>query len=248
MHIDHGQILPVVLIFLLAGLVKGTLGMGLPTIAMGLLGLLMHPVDAAGLIVIPSLITNAWQFLSARHRRSLMRRTWPMLLTNCVATWAGAGLIIGAGAGHATLWLGASLVFYAALGLANVRLSVPGRHEVWLSPSVGAATGLVTGATGVFVVPAVPYLEVLGFERDELVAVLGLAFTVSTIALAAGLASRGVFEVAAASTSTLCTLPALAGMAIGRFLRGSINRAIFRRLFLLGLLLIGGNLMLISSG
>ena len=170
-----------------------------------------------------------------------------MLLTNCIATWVGAGLIIGAGAEHATIWLGASLVAYAALGLGNVRLSVPGRHEVWLSPGIGAATGIVTGATGVFVVPAVPYLETLGFERDELVAVLGLAFTVSTVALAAGLASRGVFEVAAASASTLCTLPALAGMGIGRLLRGSINRATFRRLFLFGLLLLGGNLMLISS-
>ena len=74
MQIDHGQILTVVLIFLLAGLVKGTLGMGLPTVAMGLLGLLMHPVDAAGLVAIPSLITNAWQFLSGRRRRSLVRR------------------------------------------------------------------------------------------------------------------------------------------------------------------------------
>ncbi len=36
------------------------------------------------------------------------------------------------------------------------------RPERWAGPAVGAATGLATGATGVFVIPAVPYLGSLG--------------------------------------------------------------------------------------
>ncbi|HBV1052187.1 TPA: hypothetical protein MDO21_004429 [Klebsiella pneumoniae] len=38
------------LIFIAAGLVKGVTGMGLPTVAMGLLGLLMPPQAAAALL------------------------------------------------------------------------------------------------------------------------------------------------------------------------------------------------------
>ena len=45
-------------IFIAAGIVKGMLGMGLPTIAIGFLGLVIAPVEAAAMLVLPSLITN----------------------------------------------------------------------------------------------------------------------------------------------------------------------------------------------
>jgi hypothetical protein len=242
MSITHAQILAVVLIFILAGLVKGVTGMGLPTVAMGLLGLLMAPAEAAAALVIPSLVTNVWQYLSGPHRVLVLRRIWPMLLTISLATWAGAGLIAGDNAARATMWLGAALILYAASGLVKLRIAVPRAYERWLSPTIGAATGLVTGATGVFVIPAVPYLQALGFDKDDLVQVLGLSFTVSTIALAAGLSSLGAFHLNAAGASTLCTLPALAGMGLGQMVRKAVDPATFRLLFLTGLLLLGGDL------
>ncbi|MFC0386680.1 hypothetical protein [Muricoccus vinaceus] len=45
-------------IFLLAGMVKGLMGFGLPTVAMGLLGLAMPPVQAAALLLVPLLVMN----------------------------------------------------------------------------------------------------------------------------------------------------------------------------------------------
>ena len=47
--------------FVLAGFVKGVLGQGLPTVAVGLLSLIMSPGEAAALVVIPALLTNIWQ-------------------------------------------------------------------------------------------------------------------------------------------------------------------------------------------
>ncbi len=237
------RIIFVGLIFIVAGLAKGVTGMGLPTIAMGLLSLLMPPAEAAAFIVVPSLVTNLWQFLAGRHRLLLLRRIWPMLLLICLATWAAAGLITGKGAAGATAWLGAALVGYAAIGLGKVRLSIPAKHEYWLSPAIGAATGIVTGGTGVFVIPAVPYLQAPGFDKDDLVQVLGLSFTVSTIALAGGLASRGAFHLTAAGASVLCTLPALAGMGCGQMIRARVDPATFRLLFFIGLLVLGADLM-----
>ncbi|HEY0438739.1 MAG TPA: sulfite exporter TauE/SafE family protein, partial [Xanthobacteraceae bacterium] len=60
--IDWFQIAAVAAAFVLAGLVKGVIGMGLPTVAMGLLGLAMPPAQAAALLLIPSFVTNVWQF------------------------------------------------------------------------------------------------------------------------------------------------------------------------------------------
>lgn len=47
----------ITLTFLLAGFVKGIIGLGLPTVSMGLLALVMTPVQAAALLVVPSLVT-----------------------------------------------------------------------------------------------------------------------------------------------------------------------------------------------
>jgi uncharacterized protein len=92
-------------VFLLAGFVKGVIGLGLPTISMGLLVLFMPPAAAAALIV-PSLITNLWQMFGGANLAALVRRLWPMLAGVCLGTWAGAGLLAMAGVG---MWLGQAL-------------------------------------------------------------------------------------------------------------------------------------------
>lgn len=229
--------------FFLAGLVKGVVGLGLPTAAMGLLGLLMPPVGAAALLLVPSLVTNVWQLLAGPRFGILLHRLRGMMLGVVAGTLAGSGLIAGTAAHAATAALGGALVLYGIVGLSKPRLRVPPRSEGWAGPLVGAATGLVTGATGVFVIPAVPYLGSLGLERDDLVQALGLSFTVSTLALAAGLALHGALPLAATGTSLLAVVPALAGMALGERLRAQARPETFRICFFAGLLALGGELL-----
>ncbi|MFH6785526.1 MULTISPECIES: sulfite exporter TauE/SafE family protein [Methylobacterium] len=228
--------------FLLAGFVKGVIGLGLPTVAVGLLATVMAPAHAAALLIVPSFVTNIWQLLAGPGVGALTRRLWPMMAAIAAGTVASAGLIAGAtGRGPAGA-LGLALVAYAATGLAGLSLRVPARAEPWLSPLVGLATGLVTGATGVFVIPAVPYLQALNLGRDDLIQALGLSFTVSTVALAAGLAREGALPLAAGAASLVALAPALLGMAAGQWLRGRVSAQTFRRAFLVGLLLLGAHL------
>ena len=237
-------LLAVTLTFLAAGFVKGAIGMGLPTVAMGLLSAVMPPVAAAALLVVPSFVTNVWQLAAGPSFAALARRLWPMLLGIVIGTVAGAGLLTGASAGRATVALGVTLALYALVGLTPLRLAVRRSAEPWLSPLIGLATGLVTGATGVFVLPAVPYLQALDLEKDDLVQALGLSFTVSTVALALGLARGGAFEPTVAWGSLLALAPALAGMAAGQWLRRRIPPAAFRLCFFIGLLGLGLHLAL----
>jgi uncharacterized protein len=104
-------------------------------------------------------------------------------------------------------------------------------------------TGLVTGATGVFVIPAVPYLQALRLEKDDLVQALGLSFTVSTAALAVNLGGAGALA-PAAGASLLALAPALAGMLVGQWLRARVRPERFRFWFFLGLLALGCHLAL----
>lgn len=234
----------VVLTFVLAGTVKGVIGLGLPTVAMGLLGLAMSPAQAAALLVVPSTVTNLWQLAAGGHLRALLRRLWPMQLMIFIGTLLGSvwlGIDSGAWAAHA---LGAALLVYALYGLCHPGLHLAPRHERWLGPLCGLVTGIITAATGVFVIPAVPYLQALGLHREQMVQALGLSFTVSTLALAVGLAGQGALGGEALGASLVVLIPALLGMWLGQCLRQRISAVLFKRCFFIGLALLGAHLAL----
>jgi uncharacterized membrane protein YfcA len=228
-------------VFLLAGTVKGVVGMGLPTVAMGLLATAMPPPDAAAILLVPSFVTNVWQLLAGPSFLGLCKRLSTMMIGIVIGTVSGAGLIAGAHSAAALAALGVALVLYATLGLLSKKFEVRPTREPWLSPLVGIVTGLITGATGVFVIPAVPYLQALQLEKNDLIQALGLSFTVSTVALAGGLLQQGVFEASASllGVSLLALVPALLGMFAGQHLRERMSVETFRRVFFIGLLLLG---------
>lgn len=226
-------------IFLLAGWVKGVVGMGLPTVAMGALGLVMPPVQAAALLVVPSLVTNVWQFLAGPSVAGVTRRLATMLILVCIGTAIGIGFLTSGGSRWPAVALGAVLAAYGVLGLFLPRLAVGRRAESVLSPAVGLITGTLTGATGVFVVPAVPYLSALGFSKDELIQALGLSFTVSTIALAIGLGATGSFSQGLVLASVGAVVPTLVGMFAGQAVRDRIEAAAFRRWFFGAMIVVG---------
>jgi uncharacterized protein len=230
------------LTFLIAGFVKGVIGLGLPTVSMGLLSVVMAPAKAASLLIVPSFVTNVWQLAAGPSFKRLAYRLWPMLAGVVLGTLAGTGLLTGSHAGQAAITLGLLLMIYAVLGLTSVRFSVPPRAEWWLGPLIGALTGLATAATGVFAIPAVPYLGALGLGKEDMIQALGLSFTVSTIALAAALAAGGAFRLGDVGGSAAALAPALLGMAAGGALRGRFSERTFRRAFFGGLLLLGAHL------
>ena len=226
-------------VFTLAGFVKGVIGLGLPTIAMGLLAVIMPPVEAAALLIVPSLATNVWQMLGGPALGRIAGRLWPVMLGVCGGTLAGAGLMTGANARAATIALGLALVAYAWTGLAAIRMRVAAAREWWLGPIIGAATGMLTAATGVFAIPAVPYLQGIGLDKEDLVQALGLSFTVSTLALGAVLAATASLTSVSMGQTLVALAMAVAGMGIGQAVRLRLDPATFRRWFFGGLLLLG---------
>jgi len=223
------------LIFLLAGVAKGVVGLGLPTVAMGLLSLRMPPAEAAALLLLPSFITNVWQFAEGAHFGTLVRRLWPTLLTIFISTFIAAGIIASTKSAVAIAALGGALLLYAAAGLLNFHINVSLQAQRWAGPIVGVVTGFITGVTGTFVVPAVPYFAGLGLARDELVQALGLSFTVSTVALSLGLWWHEALTLQSVANSAIAVVPALLGMMIGGGIRRRISPARFRRWFFIGL-------------
>ncbi|KGK56426.1 hypothetical protein FHR47_004104 [Xanthomonas arboricola] len=225
-------------VFLLAGGVKGVAGMGLPTVAMGLLGLWLSPSQAAALLVLPSLVTNLQQAWGPAPG-ALLRRIWPLLTLMSLGTWLSVGIMIGGDPRNLRAGLGALLVAYALLGLARWQWTLPSRHERWASPLTGLTSGLLNGATGVVVLPVAPYLAALGLPREMLIRALATCFGTATLALAIALVWHGGVPLSAGVPSLLALLPTALGVWAGTRVRRRISAETFRRVFFCTLLLLG---------
>lgn len=243
---DALSITTVMLVFLLAGGVKGVVGLGLPTVAIALLSAAFGIEAALPLLVIPSFVTNVWQGAIGGHALALLRRFGVALALIPAATWVGHHYVFLAAPEAMERVLGAVLVLYAGTGLARARFTLPARAEPFATPIVGVVNGLVTGVTGTFAVPMVMYLEAVGLDRDRLVQMMGIAFSISTAALAGALIAHGAYRTGVGYVSAAAVVPALAGMAAGARLRARLTPDAFRRWLLAALALIGLELLVVG--
>jgi uncharacterized membrane protein YfcA len=226
-------------VFVLAGFVKGAIGLGLPTVAIGLLAVSMPPARALAIVIVPAIVTNVWQTFVGPYLRDIIRRLWPLMVGTVIGIWCGAGLMTGPYARYGTIVLGALLVIYAIIGLSKFSFHVAPGNEKWVGGIVGLITGVVSAATGVQVIPSMPFMQAIGMEKDELVQALGVFFTTATVALAFNLTSAGLLTAATALPGAVAMAGAFAGMFIGQAVRSRLEPETFRRWFLVALILLG---------
>lgn len=229
----------IALVFVLAGFVKGAIGLGLPTVAIGLLAVSMPPARALAIVILPAIVTNVWQTFGGPYLRDIMRRLWTLMVGTVIGIWCGAGLMTGPYARYGTIVLGVLLVIYAIIGLSKFNFHVAPRNEKWIGGIVGLITGVVSAATGVQVIPSMPFMQAIGMEKDELVQALGVFFTVATVALLFNLTHAGLLTVATALPGAVAMAGAFAGMLIGQAVRSRLDPETFRRWFLIALIFLG---------
>ena len=236
---DIQMVVLVLVAFALAGMLKGIVGFGLPTISLAFLAATLGLHQAMALLVVPALVTNIWQAFVGGHARVVLARIWPFLLMAGGTVWIGALALTRVDPGLLSGIFGLVLASYAAMGLCRPRLAVPRRHEPWAGPALGAANGVITGMTGMFLLPGVPYLQGMGLGRDALVQAIGLHVVVMTAALALSLRQGSLLTTDLMLLSALATLPAVAGMAVGQALRRRLSEERFQRVLFVALFLIG---------
>jgi len=225
--------------FLLAGTVKGVIGLGLPTVSLALLTATVGLTEAMALLIAPSLVTNVWQAVVGGHGRAILKRLWPFLATAGVTIWIGALALTRVDLALLSALLGSLIVVYAGLSLTRPHFTVAPRQEPWLGPLLGTTNGVFTGMTGSFVVPGVMYLQALGLPRDMLIQAMGILFLISTAALGIALGGNGLMTGEESILSFLAVAPALIGMVAGQKIRKRLSEERFRRVFFSGLLVVG---------
>jgi uncharacterized membrane protein YfcA len=245
---DTLTILAVVGTFLIAGTVKGVIGLGLPTVSLALLTVAIDLPNAMALLLVPSFVTNLWQAVVGGKGGAILRRLWPFLLMATATVWLGAAALIRVDLALLSALLGVLLVVYSAASLAGLRFTITSRQEAWVGPLVGSANGILTGMTGSFVVPGVFFLQAIGLSRDLLIQAMGMLFTVSTLALAVALRANDLLTIELGALSAAALLPAIIGMVLGRRIRQGLSEQLFQRIFFVALLILGAYIIASAFG
>jgi len=229
--------------FLIAGFVKGVIGLGLPSVSLALLSLGMALPAAVQIMVVPTVVSNVWQALVGDGFGRLVRRFRTLLLATVAGVWIGYLLLFRQHPKLMTAVLGIVIAVYAGSNLAGIPLMPKVRRERIASPLVGLSTGVLAGATGNISMPAVAYFSRLGMPRNDIVQMLGILFTLGAGMLGLALAGHGDYDPSLLAASCFAVAPALLGMLAGQRIRGRLSERAFRRALFSGLLLVAFHLV-----
>jgi len=235
-------------IFLLAGTVKGLVGLGLPTVALAFMSLVLSLPEAMAMLVLPTIFTNVWQAAVGGNFRVIVRRQWPLILPLMVALYITMWQLGRKGPSWASLVLGAVLILYGAMGLLRIRPRVSKDLEKPLGPVIGLLSGFIASMVGVPVVPLMPYLQALDIRPSEIVQTLGIVLCATSFTLAASLINFGLFDGPRALLSAGAVVPSIAGMWLGQRVRAGLSieqfrLAVFTVLLAMGLYTVASRLL-----
>ena len=230
--------------FLIAGIVKGTLGMGLPAILMAMLTMIMSPLTAIPLITLPMLVSNVVQFARGPSPQQVVKGYWVFALAIVVTLGVTASNITSFPETLLLLSIGVAMVLFAVPSLFGVRFPV-GPGLIW-QVVAGSVAGVLGGLSAVWSPPVVMYTMGRNVDKDEFIGINGFLFMVGSLTLALALGGVGLLTYEVMVPSIAGLVIAMIGFRLGEILRQHINRELFRKLILLAFLILGGRLVVTS--
>ena len=241
---DYQLIAILVATFFVAGVVKGIIGLGLPTVSLAVLCLTFDISAAMALLLAPALLTNLWQSFGTSSPLQLFRRLWPLYCGSAGSVALGVYAFTFLNVDFAEQLLGLLLVIYAAFSLSGRHFAIQEKQAGFIGAVAGSLTGILTGLTGSFVVPSIMFLQTIRLSVAEFAQATGLLFSLLTFSLGFSLIIAGRLSVDITMYSFAGVVPAFIGMFIGYQIRTKLKMETFKMLLNNGLLIIGFEMLL----
>lgn len=230
--------------FLLSGIVKGFLGIGLPAAAMGLLTLVTTPTHAIALLTLPIIFTNLTQFGRAANKIEVAKTYWVFALAIMLTIFITSIFINRYPTSFLTISIGIAMIVFSLNGLYGIRLPIgPGRG--W-QVGFGVASGILGGLSSIWSPTVAMYLLARNLEKDDFIAATGFLFLAGCFPLAFGLYLAGTLTIETMLQSLVGMCVVLTGFRIGEILRNHVPQEIFRKIVLVAFLLMGARLIAVG--
>lgn len=238
-------------VLLIAGTIKGFVGLGLPTVSLALLSLAYDPRTAMSLILFPMLLTNLWQMIRGAALSLIVRRYWRFAVILAV-TVAGTVWASQSASDRLLLFaLGLVVLAFVALSWRDLVPPIPPDMERAAEVALASFAGLIGGLTAAWAAPMAIYLKAKRASPDEFVQASGFLISAGSVPLIIVFLFVGHYDAHGLGTSALLVVPTLLGFAIGERMRRGIQPRAFHRILMIVFLCLGLKLIyraLFSAG
>ena len=231
------------LAFLIAGTIKGLVGVGLPTASIALMTLVLDPRTAIALILFPMITSNAWQMYRGGFFRRTLKRYWLFAVVLCTGVSLTVLLAKDVDERFLLATLGVVILIFVAVTWKNLMPRLPDRFDRPSQVGFGLAAGMIGGLTAAWAAPIAMYLTSRDVEKDEFIRATGFLIIVGSLPLCVAYASLGFLTGPLAGISLAMLLPTLAGFGLGERLRTRMSVKGFRTLILIVFVILGLNLI-----
>ena len=242
--LDPLALAALVVIFLLAGIIKGFLGIGMPAAAMGFLTLFLPPAEAIPLLWLPILVTNMLQFAHAPQKKEIASTYWLFAVALIVAIFVTSMFAGHYPAALLTVAIGIAMVIFSLNSLMGITLPI-GPGKGW-QVGFGVISGILGGVSSIWSPTVAMYLVARNVDKERFIGATGFLFLLGAVALGAGEIVAGLITIPVLLKSLIGLGVVLIGFRVGEMMRGGVSQELFRRIVLIAFLVMG--VRLIATG
>ena len=233
-----------IITFFISGIVKGFLGLGLPTAAMALMTLVMEPTVAIPLLFLPLLFTNLVQFSRSTNPISIAIRFRYFALALMITIFVTSTFITAYPKSLLTISIGIAMIIFSIQAMVGIK--IPVRDTYLWHITFGVFSGLLGGLSTIWSPPIAMYLMARNHDTEEFIGISGFLFLSGCLPLGFGLYLSGVLTMSSCLQSLIGLVFVLLGFRVGEIMRGRIPHALFKKILLIAFLLMGFRLVFVS--
>lgn len=243
-NIDSVILIQVVLIFLAGGMVKGLIGVGLPTVTLTLLSFVFDIKDSISIILIPVILTNLYQMLDGNSLKEIIGEVKFFLIGSFLFIFPGFYFLTILKSDTILAILALLLIINSFMSLMKYEIKLKNYKSKAIQLGIGSLTGITTGVTSIYTMPFIFLIQSLNYSKNKVIQLMGLSFFIFACMQLILFSSHGMLDFDKLSISLLACLPILAGVYFGTALRKKISESLFKTLFNIMLVVMGSLLIL----
>jgi uncharacterized membrane protein YfcA len=228
--------------FVFAGVIKGLVGIGMPTAAISVLAQFADPRLAIILVMAPGLITNTWQLWRSGKALEAFKKFAPFAIVMMLGIAFFAQFAARLPLNVLLVGIGTVIVLFVITSIVTPP-HIPERFDLATQLSFGAISGVLGGLSAIWSPAIVMYLLARNVVREMYMAATGLLVLLGSFSLIFGYWQAGALSGELAGQSAAMILPALVGYSIGEWLRNRLDSKQFKNTVLFVFFLMGLNLL-----
>tara|TARA_B100000963_G_scaffold50944_1_gene39064 strand:+ start:25 stop:783 length:759 start_codon:yes stop_codon:yes gene_type:complete len=238
-NIEYLTLIQVILIFFAGGLIKGLIGVGLPTVTLTLLSFIFDIKISISIILLPVILTNLYQMIDGKYLKKIVKNTKFFQISAFIFIFPGFYFLLLFNSNTILIILAVILIFNSILGLIKYEIQFKELRSKYYQLIIGSTTGVITGITGIYTMPFIFLIQSMQYTKNQIIQLMGLTFFIFACTQFLLFSFNDLINIKILILSSIACVPILMGVYLGTILRKKISEALFKLIFNLMLILMG---------